>query len=317
MAGFGWGFGKPAAEVEIRVDRDVVRPGDTVRATVRLTLRRDLVEPEISVALLHVDRYGSGGDARTDEWAVDGHYAFDGVALRAGVPVERTVDLVVPSSTTNPGRDGSEDDADDADDAPVSDDPDDYTWLIDESERWGPPTSRGKQVSSSWEVQVLVPGRGRAKVDARAEVTVLAVAGPMPDEPETPRGSTRCAISFEDLPATSVPAGAAISGRVRVTALEEITARAIRVDLVRVESERLGGDTLEFETVDSAEVSGALTLGRRDSRDLPFTLAVPPDAPPSVDSENAVLTWRLRGVVDVPRREDDVADRRIVVHSPE
>jgi hypothetical protein len=92
------GFGRPAAEIEIVTDREVLRPGDTVRATVRLTPRKD---------------------------------------------------LVVPTLTANPGYDESQDDQ------PVSDDPGEDTRLIDRSERWGAPTSRGSRVSSSWQVQVI------------------------------------------------------------------------------------------------------------------------------------------------------------------
>jgi uncharacterized protein YfaS (alpha-2-macroglobulin family) len=42
------GFGRPAAEIEIVTDREVLRPGDTVRATVRLTPRKDLVDPTLT-----------------------------------------------------------------------------------------------------------------------------------------------------------------------------------------------------------------------------------------------------------------------------
>ncbi|GAA4702628.1 hypothetical protein GCM10023215_47410 [Pseudonocardia yuanmonensis] len=296
-----FGRRRRAAAVEIRTDREVYRPGDTVRARVRLTPGTDLPDPEIVVALLHADSISESGSSWTDSWAVDGRYVFQGRSLRAGEAVEVEVDLRVPDrSLPFP----------DVDDDPLVDDPEDYRYEILRSEVWGAPTSIGKALRSEWFVQVIAPG-----TDERAAITVLAVGGPAEAATE-PRGdSDRLArITLDGLPQRSVPAGATVTGRLRVDARTELDARALRVDLVLVETQ--GDRVLTAERKASTTVSGPARLTPGAPRDLAFSLTLPPDLTPSITTESWAISWVLFGVVDLPRREDAVGKRMLPVHDP-
>ncbi|MFR9805266.1 hypothetical protein ACL02T_23720 [Pseudonocardia sp. RS010] len=295
-----FGRRRRAAAVEIRTDRAVYRPGDTVRARVRLTPGTALPDPEIAVSLLHVDTVSDGGTS-TDSWAVDGRYVFEGRPLRAGEEVEVVVDLRVPDRTEPfPGTD----------DDPLVDDAEDYRHEILRSEAWGAPTSTGKALRSEWFVQVVAPG-----TDERAAITVLAVGGPV-DARTEPRGdSDRLArITLDGLPQRSVPAGATVTGRLRVEARTELDARALRVDLMLIETQ--GDRVLTAERKAGVTVSGPVRLAPRAPVDLPFSLTLPPDLTPSVTTEGWTISWVLFGVVDLPRREDAVGRRVLAVHDP-
>lgn len=296
-----FGRRRRAATVEIRTDREMYRPGDTVRARVRLTPGTDLPDPEIVVALLHADSVSESGSSWTDSWAVDGRYVFEGRSLRAGEAVEVVVDLRVPDrSVPFP----------ETDDDPLVDDPDDYRYEILRSEVWGAPTSTGKALRSEWFVQVIAPG-----TDERLAITVLAVGGPVETVTE-PRGdSDRLArITLDGLPQRSVPAGATVTGRLRVDARTELDARALRVDLLLVETR--ADRVLTAERRAGVTVSGPVRLGPGAPRDLPFSLTLPPDLTPSITTESWAVSWVLHGVVDLPLREDAVGRRVIAVHDP-
>ncbi|MCE0768522.1 sporulation protein [Pseudonocardia kujensis] len=91
-----FGRRRRATAVDIRTDRETYRPGDTVRARVRLTPGADLPDPEIAVALLHADTVREGGSSWTDSWAVDGRTELDARALRVDlVGVETRADQVL------------------------------------------------------------------------------------------------------------------------------------------------------------------------------------------------------------------------------
>lgn len=296
-----FGRRRRGAAVEIRTDREVYRPGDTVRARVRLTPGTDLPDPEIAVALLHADSISQSGNSWTDSWAVDGRYVFRGRPLRAGEAVEVEVDLRVPDrSVPFP----------DTDDDPLVDDPEDYRYEILRSEAWGAPTSIGKALRSEWFVQVVAPG-----TDERAAVTVLAVGAPAEATTE-PRGdSDRLArITIDGLPHRSVPAGATVTGRLRVDARTELDARSLRVDLMLVETQE--DRVLTAERKAGTTVSGPLQLRPGAPVDLPFSLTLPPDLTPSITTESWAISWVLFGVVDLPRREDAVGKRVLAVHDP-
>jgi hypothetical protein len=312
-----FGTGK-VAEIEVVLDRQVYLPGDTVTARVRLTPAADADGAECSVALVHRDRYGGGGNASSggDEWAVAGEYLLDEEPVRAGVAREWTVRLPVPRRTTPPA-----DAADCADERyPPSGeeaDGDSYDLLIEPEERWGPPTSVGPGVSSTWAVVCRFTG-GRTR-EAAAEAPVVVLAPPTPAPAVLPRrrgdGAPRCTVTFTGLPARSVAAGSAVTGWLRLLAHEEIEARAVRVELVRHAGPADGDAVLAWTVVASTDASGAITLRPRQPRDLPFTVAVPPDAGPSVESETVRVRWLLRVVVDRPRRGDEVWDQTVAVHT--
>ncbi len=304
------------ATIEVVPDRPVYLPGDTVTARVRLTPAADADRAECSVALVHRDHYRSGDSTRVDEWAVAGEYLLDEAPLRAGEAREWTVALPVPRRTTPPA-----DAADCADERypPSGDDADEdsYDVLIEPEERWGAPTSVGPGVGSTWAVVCRLSAGRKRRADGEAPVVVLAPpTGAPPVGPQhRGDGTPRLTGGFTGLPARSVLVGSTVSGWLRLTAHEEIEARAVRVDLVRHAGLTHGDAVLGWTVVASTEASGATVLQPRQPRDLPFRVTVPPDAGPSVESDNVRVRWLLRVVVDRPRRGDEVWDQAIAVHT--
>jgi hypothetical protein len=288
-------------DVEMRTDRTVYRPGETVRATVRLTANGDLSHPEVSVALVHVDSVRHETTS-TDSWAVDGRYVVEETRMRDGETVEHVVDLRIPERTTpwttEPDETGE----------PLVDDPEDFRYFLERSDLWGAPTSVGERVRSEWFVQVEGRGTG-TPVDTRVPVAVLALAG-------TGRPGSRSrgpADVVVQIPDRSVAPGETVTGRVRFTPEKELSVRGLRLDLLQIE--RTEDTTLSVRTRVSVPLSGAETLPARMPRDLAFSITVPEDAAPTARTDAADLTWELRGIVDLALREDAVGAHELVVHS--
>lgn len=289
-------------DVEMRTDRAAYRPGETVRATVRLTASADLSSPEVSVALVHVDSVRHETTS-ADSWAVDGRHVVEETRMRGGETVEHVVDLRVPERST-PWAEEPEGAGE-----PLVDDPEDYRYFLERSDLWGAPTSIGDRIRSEWFVQVEGRGTG-TPVDTRVPVTVLALAGP--GQPGS--RSRGPAVVEVQIPDRSVAPGDTVVGRVRFTPEKELSVRGLRVDLLRVE--RTEDTTLSVAARVSVPLSGAETLPARMPRDLPFSITVPRDAVPTARTGASTLSWELRGIADLPLREDAVGTHELVVHSP-
>ncbi|MGE3288316.1 MAG: sporulation protein [Pseudonocardia sp.] len=313
-------MGGPEAEIRLATDGVAYLPGGAITATVQIIAKADLEEAECSVALFHVDRYrrsDSEGSSWTQdsEGAVAGEYVHQG-PMRAGQVVEATAVLPVPRRIEPP--EGPEDLVDERY-PPAGDaaDGDSYDVWIEPEERWGPPTSAGAGVGSEWFVRAEVGGAGFPD-PAQVPVIVLAPATPAPDLPaaRVGGGTPKAAISFFGLPRTSVRAGTALRGTVRVSAKEELKARGVRVELVRRASIDAGGSTSVTRMVaTTVDVSGQVVLAARRPKDLAFAVDVPTDAGPSIVGEDYRIDWLLRAVVDRPLRRDEVWEQVIAVHT--
>jgi hypothetical protein len=170
-----WGLfrSRRVAEIEVVPDRPVYLPGDTVTARVRLTPAVNADRAECSVALVHRDRYGGGDSAGGDEWAVPGEYLLDEAPVRAGEVRQWAVALPVPWRTTPPAT--AADCADERHPPSGEDaDEDSYDVLIEPEERWGPPTSVGPEMSSTWAVVCRFSSARKHRAEGEAPVAVLA-----------------------------------------------------------------------------------------------------------------------------------------------
>uniref|UniRef100_UPI0015F05259 hypothetical protein n=1 Tax=Pseudonocardia pini TaxID=2758030 RepID=UPI0015F05259 len=216
-----FGRRRSSLAVEIRTDRDTYRPGELVRATVRLTPSADLDSPEVSVALLHADTV-TDGSSWTDSWAVDGRFLVAEEPMKGGRTTEYAVELQVPERTTAPEDDG--------DGEPLVDDPEDFRYDMELSDLWGAPSSEGRRVRSTWCVQVIGRGTGQP-VDERHPVTVLALPGPGRSGTRS-RGPAQVTV---EIPDRSVAPGATVSGRLRIAPERELEVRGLRMDLLLVE----------------------------------------------------------------------------------
>lgn len=310
-------FGRAAVDIELTTDRQAYLPGETVLARVRLTPREDLQVAECSVALVHLDRFGTGDGTYDDDRAVAGEYVVDEQDLRAGVTCEWTAALPVPRRIVPP--EGPQDCADER--YPPSGeeaDPGSYDLWIEPDERWGPPTSIGPGASSAWLVRCELTGPPKPPDPVDVPVVVLAPPVAMPADPATRLGggTPRCTVSFFGLPPRSVPPGTTLRGTVRLTTREELKARGVRVELARVATVTSGrGRSVTRTVVSSVDASAELTLRPRQPKDLAFAVAVPGDAGPSVQSDEYRIDWVLRAVVDRALRRDEVWEQHVAVHT--
>ena len=308
---------KPAIDIELVTDRPAYLPGEAVTATVRLVPHEDLEGVECSVALVHVDRYPVGSDSYTDDRAVAGEYVLAEDDLAAGAAREFTAVLPVPRRIVPP-----ETPADCADERfpPSGDeaDPDSYDLWIEPEERWGPPTSVGPGAASHWLVRCEVAGPGR--FPDPVDVPVVVLAPPVPQPAEQPArqggGTPLCTISFYGLPRSSVPPGTTLRATVRITPKDDLKARGVRIELVRLTTVDTGrSKAVVRRPVAELSASGPLELRPRQPKDLAFAVAVPEDAGPSIIAEGYRVEWLLRAVIDRPLRRDEVWEQTIAVHT--
>jgi hypothetical protein len=308
---------KPAIDIGLATDRLAFLPGEAVTAFVKLLPHEDLEAVECSVALVHVDRYPVGGDGYTDDRAVAGEYVLGEEDLAAGTAREFSVVLPVPRRIVPPQ---SPEDCADARFPPSGDeaDPESYDLWIEPEERWGPPTSVGPGGSSMWLVRCEVKCPGRFPDPVEVPVVVLAQERPMPADPPVRLGggAPLCTVSFYGLPRTSVAPSAALRGTVRLTARNDIKARGVRVELVRLTTVDSGrGQAVVRHRVSEVAASGPVELRARQPKDLAFTVEVPVDAGPSIVSDGYRVDWLLRAVIDRRLRRDEVWEQAIAVHA--
>jgi len=113
--------------------------------------------------------------------------------------------------------------------------------------------------------------------------------------------------------------GENVEGVLRVESREDFECSEIRCELKCIESvlvvkttydEDMEGwvEEEEWETsvVHSAKprLSGPLHFSKGEIREYPFSIPIPPSAPPSLRRADRVVTWSLKGVVAVKRRPD-------------
>ena len=164
-----------------------------------------------------------------------------------------------------------------------------------------------------WFVRALVDRRRGRDADAREPLTVLAPARALATWAESaPTVDGRCTFAL-DVSTRTVRPGDAISGTLTVTPHEEISARAVRV---QIERRRNDPDrNVDADDGTRVELCGETVLRPGEERTLPFEIAVPQDAPPSFRAQYNHQHWYLQGVVDVKRSSDPSVQLEVVVHT--
>lgn len=194
--------------------------------------------------------------------------------------------------------------------------PDDYTqkWeVLFQVPDDGPPTCQGEIVDVWWLVRAELDVPRRPNLIHEVPVQVLPLESPEADEAEieAQANSEECNLALR-VAAQDVTAGERLRGRLDVTPADQLEARGVRVELVRFE--RAGEN--ERERVDvQEELTGTVTLRPYSARSLGFALAVPPDAPSSLETERSRVKWTVRGVVDVPWRVDLTVQQALRIRS--
>jgi len=177
----------------------------------------------------------------------------------------------------------------------------------------GPPSARG---TVRWEAWARVDRPGR---DVNEEVE-LAVLAPWPlrqqDAQEPPVTKADCTIYFDGLSAQYVKPGDQLQGTLLVSPREGVKTTGVRVELRAVKTSHSPRGT-EVETVADvkAELAGAGDLAAGQTFTWPFSLMVPPDAVPSLQTSLTTIQWKLVGVVARRMRGDHSGHMGMVVYN--
>lgn len=124
-----------------------------------------------------------------------------------------------------------------------------------------------------------------------------------------------------------IPPGGRLRGVLRLTATRDIGARAVKASLVGVEhyafdvtqrdSRNQSRTDRRWESQEvfrqELELMGSTSIAAGETRSLPFELALPPDAPPSLETSVLRMRWLSRAWIDVGGGLDPSAEQAILV----
>lgn len=194
--------------------------------------------------------------------------------------------------------------------------PDNYTrkWeVLLQVPNDGPPTCQGEVVDVWWLVRAELDVPGRPNLIHEVPVQILPLESPEADEAEIEAQANfeACNLALR-VAAQDVTAGERLRGRLDVTPADQLEARGVRVELVRFER---AGENEEKRVDVQEELTGTVTLRPYSARSFSFALAVPPDAPSSLETERSRVKWTVRGVVDVPWRADLTVQQALRIRS--
>ena len=280
-------FGRPKANLNMRLDRDALQPGDEVEARLELMPREDFHVRLGKVELVRVEtcvqtvrhQYGVSYHKKTHATPVGEETFLEDRVIRRMGGHRTDVRFVLPPDAL--------------------------------------PSLRGSVVGKiqpgiSWEVRASLDVT-RAR-DMR-QIAEVEVARPLPadDTPQCPvvaeAGHRQCALTL-DLSRSEARSGDSIDGSLRAEMLEDVDASEVRVELVRVEK---FGNESQDHVIDKAtfERGGALESGER--REWRFTLDVGHVGAPSLETEHSSVKWLVKGTVDRRMRRDLRVEREIGV----
>ncbi|MBI4337815.1 MAG: sporulation protein [Chloroflexi bacterium] len=172
------------------------------------------------------------------------------------------------------------------------------------------PSSRGKLVNIRWTLRAVADVPGRRDLVQQQAMAVLAPGqgnGGHESEEGFPEGRLALYLS-----STAARPGEVLRGKLRLSVLQELRLRAVRVELVRIEQ---AGVRDEANVVRSTRLMEGTTLRASEEAVLDFALDVPPDAPPTTGSPHSALRWVVRGVLDRSLRLDTRVTQEIRVYS--
>lgn len=176
---------------------------------------------------------------------------------------------------------------------------------------WLAPGTAAKSIE--WLVRAVVDRRHGTDAKAEAPVLVRVPAQPLETWAQTPVSwPPECRMSI-DVSSRLLRPGDRIAGQITVTPTAELSTRGLRV---RLRSVRYDEDSNTKEaTPAEATLTAPLDLAAGQSVAVPFSLAVPPDAPPAFEAEHNRMCWYVETVLDRRMKKDLVGQLAVVVHT--
>jgi len=178
-----------------------------------------------------------------------------------------------------------------------------------------PPTCAGALLRVRWQLNV-VADRPRAR-DMNTDIALLVHSQDLsqdrnPSEYGQSNRPDEAELTFI-LPGLGAVVGQQLAGQLHILPRKEFDSK-VRLELVRREY-------VPYDQGNSSEKSYRFELVGRTSfvsgrpQVLPFELAIPADAPPSVRTSNGTISWKLRGVLDRSLRKDTVVEQNLEIYS--
>lgn len=292
---------RPPAKLDLYLGDETFAPGDTVRARVSISTRKDF-HVRLGVARLDcVERY----------WRRESHYDASTKSTRTRLVEKRRYLLERRSEFLGDGRvrNGLT-----------------HTEEIEfEIPPDAPRTVLGKVVGIRWQLSVSLDVQGARDLKEDRDVVVLAPDAP--DSAEAPDSDDGHSVQERDgsvaaeedfgggrlgleLESGAAEIEGAVRGRIRVDPTDDSDFSDVRVELVRREvAGAKSDDGVEDQVVLRDDVK--LSTGR--SREWGFTLTVPPGLRPTTRMSDTELTWVVKAILARSRRRDHSVEREIRV----
>ena len=280
-------FGRPKADLNIRVSRGTLEPGDELDARVELLPREDFHVRLGKVELVRLEtyiqtvrhQYGVSYHKRTHAGVVASETFMENqIVRRLGGSSDRA-SFVLPQDAI--------------------------------------PTLSGSifqkiQPGITWEIRALLDVT-RAR-DMRYSQELTVVGPPVSDDRSPLQVATenrhrQCNLTL-DLSRSEARSGDRIDGVLRVEMLDDVEVTEVRVELVRVEK---FGNEGQDHVVDKAVFERDATLRSGDGHEWRFDLDVGSVKVPSLEAEKSSVTWLVKGILDRRMRRDLRVEREISV----
>jgi Arrestin (or S-antigen), C-terminal domain len=278
-------------DVEVTTDRRAYMPGETVQVRVAIRAGKALEIDEARAELVYENKY----TYRDREWTSRGsgqtmtHTTTDSAVrdkrqfLEAGSvsgDSQHSVELTVPADA--------------------------------------PPSGKGGITEVRWKVQAVLSRRHKLDPDGSAEIAVQsppaqyaawAVASPDLDT----HGD--CSLELRLPSGPHLRAGEALAGTLVVTPHEPISLQEARVELVRNERVPRDVGNREEKRAASAVIDHGGELSTGIPRELPFSIELPADTCPCLETGQSTVRWFLRGVLARRLRSDHTIEQAVNVYT--
>ncbi|MXY22319.1 MAG: hypothetical protein F4Y49_13420 [Dehalococcoidia bacterium] len=280
-------FGRPKADLNIRVSGNTLRPGDAVEARVELMPREDfhvrlgrveLVRVETCVQITR-SQYGTHYSKKTHAVSLAEGTLMENQTVRRMGGHRRDVRFRLPTDAL--------------------------------------PTMNGAVVQKiepgiGWEVRAsLDVSRARDLSESQAfvvdRIPAFDDSPPQPVVEET--AHRQCALTL-NLSRGEARSGDRIGGSLRAEMIEDVDVDGVRVELVRKEK---FGNEAQDHVVDRADLERDETLESGEAREWSFSLDVGQVSIPSLETEKSSVTWLVKGILDRNLRRDLRVEREITV----
>ena len=280
-------FGRPKADLNIRVNSNSLQPGDELEARVELLPREDfhvrLGKVELVCQETYIQtvrhQYGVSYHKRTHAEVVADETFLENQTVRRLGGSSASVRFALPPDAI-PTLDGS--------------------------------IFQKIQPGIAWAVRASLDVTRARDI---GHIQAVEISRPPAAEDATPHPVVaeerhrQCALTLE-LSRSEAHSGDRLNGTLRANMMEDVDASEVRIELVRVEK---FGNEGQDHVADKAVFERDVTLQSGDSHEWRFDLDVGQVNVPSLEAEKSSVTWLVKGILDRRMRRDLRVEQGIAI----